>query len=274
MVNTKRYTPTNKYFRNHFQQFASKKAKKGHLNNTGEDEEGAKNVNGIIVKIDKKKLYSDGWLVKVPTEDDKEYWCKWGDSGVISLPDCTESDSYYVPKKDTPVDVSIDEDNKVYTIIRMKAVDKTPIALYNDTLELSPDTNTDTNQDNKSKIEISKQDIKLKGEAIAESFKTNTLKVEEAVQTDTIVAANTVTGKINADGVRTESISFYDDKDPTIIPTSKGIGINKGVVTPKVFTNDIEGKTIKAETITLGDEDLLKKINKLEKRINDLENGG
>lgn len=272
MVKSNGYTPTNKYFRNKFQDFASTKTKKGHLNNQDE-EEGAKKLTGKLVKIDRKKIYTDGWLVE--TTDGKQYWCSYGD-GVVCLPDVTESDSYYVPKKQIDVEISIDEDNKVYTLTRLKDPNKKPIALYSDKLELSVNTNEKTNKDNTAKIEVSKNDVKIMGQTIADAFTSNTISVEGYVATETVVANQTVNNKVDATSIKTEAITLFDDDDPTIVPTDFGIALNNGVVTPtvvssKVSSNEVEGKKLTVENITLGEEDLDTRLKRLEDRINILE---
>lgn len=275
MVKSNGYTPTNKYFRNKFQDFASTKTKKGHLNNQG-DEEGAKKLTGVLIKIDRKKIYSNGWLVE--TTDKKQYWCSYGD-GVLCLPDVTESDSYYTPKKKIEVEISIDEDNKVYTLTRLKDPNKKPIALYSDKLELSVNTNEETNKDNKAKIEVSKNDVKIMGQTIAEAFTANSISIEETVATDIVVSNGTVTKELNSNSVKTEGISLYDDEEELNISPSYGIvGIDKGVITPTVLTEDIashriNSNTLKVESITLGEDDLDNRLKALEQRIKDLEDG-
>lgn len=263
MVKSNSYTPTNKYFRNKFQDFASTKTKKGHLDNS-DDKEGTKTLTGVLVKVSKQKMYTDGWLVE--TTDKKQYWCSYGD-GVIALPDSTESSEYYTPKKKIEVEVNIDEDNKVYILTRLKDPNKKPIALYSDKLEISTNTNSDTNKDNSAKIEISKNDISLVGKTIAESFKTKQISVTETIDAKNTITDNTISENVIAQNIQTNEIRLSDDDEPTMMPFgTNGVLINRTMVSPKISTGHMQ-----ATTIELGDEDLHTRLRNLEKRIEDLE---
>ena len=158
----------------------------------------------------------------------------------------------------------------------LKDPNKKPIALYSDKLELSVNTNEKTNKDNTAKIEVSKNDVKIMGQTIADAFSSNTISVEGYVATETVVANQTVNNKVNTISIKTEAITLFDDDDPTIVPTSFGVAVNNGVVTPtvvssKVSSNEVEGKKLTVENITLGEEDLDTRLKRLEDRINILE---
>lgn len=73
MVKTTSYSPTNKRFRSHFQDFASTKAKKGHLNNNERDTDEIKHERGVLVKIEKNKIDSNGWIVEVGQGEIKKH---------------------------------------------------------------------------------------------------------------------------------------------------------------------------------------------------------
>lgn len=208
MVKSNRYTPTNKAFRNHFQDFASTKTKKGHLNNSDESE-GTKTVYGVLKKIDKTKLYDKGWLVE--TSDGKQYWCSYGD-GVVCIPESTLSANYYVPKKTTEVEISIDEDNSIYTITRLKDPNKKPIALYNDTIEISTNTNTNSNKDVNAKVSISKNDINLVGQTIADSFKADSIEIKETVKANDMTSNTTTSDTVNANTVKVERLILNEEE--------------------------------------------------------------
>ena len=60
----------------HFEDFASPKAKKGHLNNNERDTDEIKHERGVLVKIEKNKIDSNGWIVEVGQgENKKTYEC-------------------------------------------------------------------------------------------------------------------------------------------------------------------------------------------------------
>ena len=77
-------------------------------------------------------MKKNGWIVKV---DGKEYHCSYGDN-IVFLPPCTDKGTYYVPKKECLVEVSIDKKSKIYTITRMKDPNKQPIEMMNDSISL------------------------------------------------------------------------------------------------------------------------------------------
>ena len=264
MVKSNSYTPTNKYFRNKFQDFASTKTKKGHLDNS-DDKEGTKTLTGTLVKVSKQKMYTDGWLVE--TTEKKQYWCSYGD-GVIALPDSTESAEYYTPKKKVEVEINIDEDNKVYILTRLKDPNKKPIALYSDKLEISTNTNTDTNKNNTAKIEVSKNDISLVGKTIADAFETKQISVTDTINTTNAIADKTISDSIQTQTLQTKEIRLSTDEiEPSITPIGDNIlAVNRTMISPELST-----KHIQVNTIQLGDEGLHTRLQRLEKRIEDLE---
>lgn len=262
MVKSNSYTPTNKYFRNKFQDFASTKTKKGHLDNS-DDKEGTKTLTGTLIKVSKQKMYDDGWLVE--TSDGKQYWCSYGD-GVIALPESTESAQYYVPKKKVQVEINVDEDNKIYILTRLKDPNKKPIALYSDKLEISTNTNTDTNKDNTAKIEVSKNDISLIGKTIAEAFESNNISVAEKIEAKTSETQKTISNTVQTNTVQTKEIRLFTDDGPTITTIDDNMKVNKDMIGLKLSTNHI-----KTDTLQLGEEDLHTRLQRLEERIENLE---
>lgn len=122
MVKTTSYSPTNKKFRKHFQDFASTKTKKGHLNESERDTDEIKHEKGILTKIEKSKIESDGWIVEVGKGDDKKTYNCTNTTGVLNIPDSTETDLYYVPTSQIDVDVTLDTVSKIYQITRIKSL--------------------------------------------------------------------------------------------------------------------------------------------------------
>lgn len=124
MVNAKHYTPTNKKFKNYFQDIANKKARKGHLNQNEREQEDIVTEKGTLVRINKAKYNADGWEVEVGFgENKKNYNCVNG-TGEMTRPACIESKEYYTPKTQTTVDVLIDNVSKIYTITRIRSLNK------------------------------------------------------------------------------------------------------------------------------------------------------
>lgn len=159
MVKSNRYSPTNKKFKSHFENFASDRVKKGHLSKNERDSDDTSIQTGILKRIDRKKLYDKGWEVEI---DKKTYHCSYA-GNVMAIPPSTMTDMYYVPKKKCEVEVQIDKVSKVYSITKIKDVNLTPIALYEDVVKISANTNTNTNKKNTASISISKTGIKLEG---------------------------------------------------------------------------------------------------------------
>lgn len=132
MVDSKRYDPTITRFQKHTKSFVSGKTKKGHLNNDEREAGDVTKEEGILVKVNKNNLYGKGWEVKI---GEKTVMCTYGDN-IIYLPDCTLNGSYYMPKKECKVEVSIDKKSKINTITRIKDSNKKPITMMNDGITL------------------------------------------------------------------------------------------------------------------------------------------
>lgn len=123
MVDSKRYDPTITRFQKHTKSFVSGKTKKGHLENEDREAGDVINEEGVLVRIIKKDIQGKGWKVKV---DEKIYNCSYYGNSFLFLPNCTETDTYYIPKKECKVEVSIDKKSKIYTITKIKGLKTSP----------------------------------------------------------------------------------------------------------------------------------------------------
>lgn len=168
MVKTTSYSPTNKRFRSHFQDFASTKAKKGHLNNNERDTDEIKHERGVLVKIEKNKIDSNGWIVEVGQgENKKTYECS-NVTGVLSVPDSTETDLYYIPTYTVDVDVTIDTVSAIYQITRIKSVNNHVAYQKDGELVLTNSDNMlgEEEDEESSKLTIAKKGVTIDGDNI------------------------------------------------------------------------------------------------------------
>ena len=160
MTGIRKRAPTNKEFKNNFQGLASTRVKKGHL--TGKEkkpEDNAKEV-GVLTRINRAKLYENGWEVKVGTGNDAvTYNCSYGD-GVMYIPDSTVTKQYFVPKGKVEVEVTIDKKSKIYTITKINTDNKKAVAVYENLLTLA--ISTDENDDVDASIQLSKTGVNIK----------------------------------------------------------------------------------------------------------------
>lgn len=164
MTGIRKRAPTNKEFKNNFQGLASTRVKKGHL--TGKEkkpEDNAKEV-GTLVRINRAKLYENGWEVKVGTGNDAvTYNCSYGD-GVMYIPDSTITKQYFVPKGKVEVEVTIDKKSKIYTITKLNTDNKKAVAVYENLLTLA--ISTDENDDVDASIQLSKSSVNIKSDNV------------------------------------------------------------------------------------------------------------
>lgn len=166
MTGIRKRSPTNKEFKTNFQGLAGTRTKKGHLNSQERKSDDVSRETGTLIRIHKKKLYENGWEVQVGTDKDaKTYMCSY-QSGVLYIPDSTETEEYYVPKQKTQVEVDIDKKSQIYTIVKINSLNKKPIALYDSNLTISTDTNENTNKDVQASIEVSTKSINLKSDTV------------------------------------------------------------------------------------------------------------
>lgn len=154
MVDSKRYNPSNKRFQKHTQHFVENTTMKGHITQEKDKKKGKYKDTGYLIKIKKNALDGKGWYVKI---DKKTLQCNYGDN-IIYLPPYTEKGEWYIPKKKTEVEVSIDEKSKIYTITRIKDPNKKPIAMNNDGVKITGSE--------KSSIQIAKHAVTVSGEVI------------------------------------------------------------------------------------------------------------
>ncbi len=165
MVGIKKRAPTNKEFRNHFQDFASTETKKGHLNSKSQKSKNSKEI-GVLIRIIRDKLYENGWEVEVGTGSEKKtYMCSL-DSAVLYAPDSEVTEKYLVPKQKTEVEITIDTKSQIYRITKIRSGNIKPIALFENVLTISTNTNTDTNSDVSASIELSKDTINIKSDNV------------------------------------------------------------------------------------------------------------
>lgn len=164
MTGIKRRSPTNKEFKTKFEGLASTRTKKGHLNAQERKPGDTVVEKGILIRIDRQKLYEDGWEVKVGTgKSAKVYKCSYGD-GVMYIPDSDVTKQYFVPKGKVEVELTIDKKTKLYTITKINTGNKTAVALFENLLTLSVDTNENSNV--KTSIEVSDESINMKSDSV------------------------------------------------------------------------------------------------------------
>lgn len=164
MQTIRKHSPTNKEFKKNFERLASTQVQKGHLNN--EEKKASDNglLEGILIRVDRKKFYDNGWEVKVGKgKGATTYMCENLDN---SVPEFTTTDKYLVFKGNIRVEISIDKKNKIYQITNIKSSNKKPMVLYDEKLLLSTDTDENTKKKNQAAIEIGSEYINLKSDQI------------------------------------------------------------------------------------------------------------
>lgn len=206
MTGIKKRSPTNKEFKKNFENFASKRMKKGHLSDSQERKAEDNTLEeGILVRIHRKKLYKNGWEVKVGTgKDAKTYMCSY-DNGVVDIPESTETKEYYVPKKKTKVEVSIDKKTKIYKIIKIQTQGKNTSTLYKKLLKISTDNDENSKDKPKASLEISDTAVNIKSNNVVitddEDNEIDLIKSNETLdevkknQTEAITKLETVSKK-------------------------------------------------------------------------------
>jgi len=158
MVKAKSYTPTNKRFRRHFQDIAQTATRKGHLNQDEREQEDVVTEKGELKRIVKAKFNSDGWEVEVGTGDDKKTYNCVNGTGEMTMPECIESNTYYTPKYSTSVDVLIDNVSKIYTITRIRSLNKT---IVGDVNQIKIGLPNDKEKENLSQIILNQKNIQI-----------------------------------------------------------------------------------------------------------------
>lgn len=122
MGDIRNHSATNAYFKDNFKRLAGTKTQKGDLNTS---DGSVVYDTGILVRIEKKKILQNGWVVEV---NDRTYKCT-NDSERLTVPKHTESKEYYVPNDKIQVDVSLDKKNKIYKILRMRLADEDGVSV-------------------------------------------------------------------------------------------------------------------------------------------------
>ena len=174
MVDSKRYDPTITRFQKHTQSFVSGKTKKGHLNKD-DDERGTEDVvkeEGVLVKVNWKDLYGKSWEVKI---GNKTYKCSYGDN-IIYLPPYNTNGSYYIPKKECKVEVSIDKKSKIYTITRILDDEKQPITMTNDAIKIQANGTAS--------LKVEEKKVSVTGDVVVDTSKNKDVKTDKISLTD------------------------------------------------------------------------------------------
>lgn len=164
MVKTNRYNPSNKKFKDHFQKLAKTKTKKGHLNESGErDSEDTLVTTGVLIRIEKAKVNTNGWEVEVGSGDSKKTYKCNNITGTTTIPEYTESKTYYVMKNKVEVDLSIDNISKIYSITNIHGADSC-FNIKDKKIEITsvPATKTQTS----AKLTLSENGMELKSNNI------------------------------------------------------------------------------------------------------------
>ena len=107
------YRPTNKRFRDRFQEFAGTKTKKGHF----DQDEDTKEKTGTLKKIDKSKLFGKGWYVEINAEG-------------------KETDKFLYPKQKLTCDVAVNKKEKKYDIQRIENLKQSPTSVKEGTITI------------------------------------------------------------------------------------------------------------------------------------------
>ena len=160
------HTPTNKQLKGGVQGLADTRPKKGHLTNQERKKDDKQSATGVLVHILRKKIDSDGWIVDVGTGKNKSrYHCVNGTGGMY-IPDSNVTDTMYVPKVKTEVNIDIDKKSKIYTITKIISDKKISLASFEDMLYISTNNNENTNQDVNASIVMTKDIVNLKANEI------------------------------------------------------------------------------------------------------------
>ena len=249
MVSQKRYMPTNKRFQDHTKMFVGTKTKKGHLNAREQDKDKTL-VEGTLVRIVKEKIYDEGWEVKVGKGNDaKTYMCSYGDN-IMYLPDCTETDMYYVPKHECSVQVNIDQDTKVYFIVKINDPNKQPISIGSDKISIQ--------SNGEGGIEITTDTVQATGELSSDTDVTVKTENKEV----SLKEVGNKVDNITENGLETKGDVIVETKTSTVslIETSNKVN--------SIYQNGVGNLHIKNE---ISISELYDKVINLERRIEQLE---
>lgn len=166
MGDIRNHSATNAYFKDNFKRLAGTKTKKGDLNTS--DGSVVYDI-GVLLRIEKKKILQNGWIVEV---SGKTYRCT-NDSDRLTVPKHTESAEYYVPNDTIQVDVSLDKENKIYKLLRMRLSNEDGVSVVQSNGQLtllSPSASSIlpfVSSTHETKEETQKKQEKADGSAIA-----------------------------------------------------------------------------------------------------------
>jgi hypothetical protein len=133
------FNPTNKTFTRDLRKIVSNKSRKGFLIDEEDDKIGYE-TEGVILRIDKQKVYLKGWEVMV---DEKTFWATYQPDGYITLPKNTETERYYVPTPgNNKCNIFIDERAKNHRIVNIHGLEKFLTVNGDASINLNTDTLT------------------------------------------------------------------------------------------------------------------------------------
>jgi len=162
---TKHRKYTNKNFKDNFVNLASNSTQKGHLTNQERSADDNQTVSGILKHVIIDRIDTNGWIVEVGSGSNSSTYACTNPNPFLTLPDSTKTNTMYVPKNKTHVEISIDKQTKIYTILRVIGATSV-LSNYQDTLKISIDQNNKTNKDIVAGIQITRDDIKLEANSI------------------------------------------------------------------------------------------------------------
>lgn len=193
MVIQKAFTPTNKRFQDHTKKFVGTTTRKGKLG--GGERENTENMdeNGVLVRIEKAKIYDNGWEVEVGQDEEKKTYMCTNNTGMLAIPDSIESAKYYTPKDKTLVDVSIDTVSNIYAITRIRSINNMYLTFKDSNLTIQASEESDKSDN--SKITVGENTVKIEGDNI---------QIGKVIQTEEIKGLKSlkIEGDITADNIK------------------------------------------------------------------------
>ena len=259
MVKDNRYNPTNKKFKDKFQGLAGTKTKKGHLTKQDRDEDDVVFDSGQLVKIEKAKILTNGWIVDV---SGNTYHCS-NDSSIIEIPDYTETSQYYIPKSKTTVDVSLDKQSNIYKVLRLKSLTKNYISSKDGVVTI-------TNPLNKtSALPSNLVTQKNKSTTVQDNKEVDGIKIkDEALDLSSVRVGLTgnkieILGDKKKDDTTDSSVKLQGDQ----VGLQGNTNINISVPKPSV-DSDTNEKDGKVNTISMSGENIVFDANNL--KLNDI----
>lgn len=173
---------THKEFKDNFVDLASNSTKKGHLTSQSRNAGDIQFIDGILKQIVKSRIDSDGWIVEVGDKSDKQSY-KCTNPNPLIIPDSTETETMYIPKKKVKVKISIDKKSHVYNIVNIDDGDnQVSLAKYRNTLYVSVDNNTKNNTSSNAVITMTNNSINLDAKSITISNGDDEINLMETQQ--------------------------------------------------------------------------------------------